>query len=524
MAEDEEKSRLYKLKPLVDRMPAVKQPEGHVHFRRKIIWTILILVIYFAMTNILIYGLDPAQTMDLFEQFRAIFAGESGSIVHLGIMPIVNASIIMQLFQGADIINLDMNDPDDKAVYQNTQKFLVIVMILVSAIPQVYGFLVPGQSFINTLDGIVAGQGLMLARMILVIQLSVGCYLLFLMDEVVSKWGIGSGISLFIVAGVSQGLFTGIFNWAPDPAGRTEAPVGAIPRAIYTFQHSSAQELVGGTFESLLLQPPNALITLPTTILIFLMVAYVQSSRVELPLAHGRARGARGRYPLKLIYASVIPIILAHALLANINLFSMLFYTNPTFQNFPLLGGQAWLGVYQPGTTEPISGLVWYISDVRGLSEWLIPLLSSDYLAMMSPEGVGWTYSRLQIVARVIGNFLFLTVFCILFSIFWVRTTNMDAESVAEQIQDSGMQIPGFRRDPRVLQKVLKRYIPAITIFSGFFIGTLAAGANLLGTVGDAGGVSLFLAISILTELYEQMGKEQMMEMHPVLRDFFGNQ
>jgi len=524
MAEDEDKSRLYKLKPLVDRMPAVKQPEGHVHFRRKIIWTILILVVYLCMTNILLYGLDPAQTMDLFEQFRAIFAGESGSIVHLGIMPIVNASIIMQLFQGADIINLDMKDPDDKAVYQNTQKFLVIVMILVQAVPQVYGFLVPGQSFIDALDGLVAGQGLMLARMILVIQLSVGCYLLFLMDEVVSKWGIGSGISLFIVAGVAQGLFTGIFNWAPDPAGRTEAPVGAIPRAVYTFQHSSAQELVGGTFESLLLQPPNALITLPTTILIFLMVAYVQSSRVELPLAHGRARGARGRYPLKLIYASVIPVILVSALLANINLFSMLFYTHPTFQNFPIFGEAAWLGVFQPGSTEPIAGAAWYISNVRGLNDWLLPLISDRYAGMLSPEGVGWTYSKLQIIARVIGHFIFMTVFSILFSIFWVRTTNMDAESVAEQIQDSGMQIPGFRRDPRVLRKVLERYIPAITVFSGFFIGALAASANMIGTVGDAGGVSLFLAISILTELYEQMGKEQMMEMHPVLRDFFGNQ
>ncbi|MFO7792846.1 MAG: preprotein translocase subunit SecY [Candidatus Saliniplasma sp.] len=524
MAEDEEKSRLYKLKPLVDRMPAVKQPEGHVHFRRKIIWTVLILVVYLCMTNILVYGLDPAQTMDLFEQFRAIFAGESGSIVHLGIMPIVNASIIMQLFQGADIINLDMKDEEDKAVYQNTQKFLVIVMILVQAVPQVYGFLVPGQGFIDVLNGMVAGHGELLARVIIIIQLSVGCYLLFLMDEVVSKWGIGSGISLFIVAGVAQGIFTGIFNWAPDPMGRTEAPVGAIPRTIYTMQHSSAQEFVGGGFETLLLQPPNALITIPTTILIFLMVAYVQSSRVELPLAHGRARGARGRYPLKLIYASVIPVILVSALLANINLFSMLFYTNPTFQNFPIFGEAAWLGVFQPGSTEPISGAAWYISNVKGLSDWLLPLISERYAGSMSPEGVSWTYSKLQIIARVISHFIFMTVFAILFSIFWVRTTNMDAESVAEQIQDSGMQIPGFRRDPRVLRKVLERYIPAITVFSGFFIGALAAGANMIGTVGDAGGVSLFLAISILTELYEQMGKEQMMEMHPVLRDFFGNQ
>ncbi|MFW5928344.1 MAG: preprotein translocase subunit SecY, partial [Thermoplasmatota archaeon] len=92
MAEEDEKSLLYKLKPITTRMPAVKKPEGHVHFRRKMLWLIVILVVYFSLTNVTIYGLDPQQTMDMFEQFRAIFAGESGSIVHLGISPIVNAS------------------------------------------------------------------------------------------------------------------------------------------------------------------------------------------------------------------------------------------------------------------------------------------------------------------------------------------------------------------------------------------------------------------------------------------------
>lgn len=70
MAKDDKESYLYKLKPLVDRMPAIKKPEGHVHFRRKMIWVGLILVVYFAMTNVTVYGLDPAKTMDLFAQFR----------------------------------------------------------------------------------------------------------------------------------------------------------------------------------------------------------------------------------------------------------------------------------------------------------------------------------------------------------------------------------------------------------------------------------------------------------------------
>ena len=102
-------SRLYGLKSLVDYLPSVKKPEGHVVFKTKFMWTVLILILYFSLTNIFIYGLDKTQTIDVFESFRAILAGASGSIMHLGIGPIVTASIIMQLFVGAKIVNIDLS-------------------------------------------------------------------------------------------------------------------------------------------------------------------------------------------------------------------------------------------------------------------------------------------------------------------------------------------------------------------------------------------------------------------------------
>src|SRR5512133_2182543 len=98
---EEKKSRLYKLKPFTDKLPAVRKPEGHVHFRTKMLWVVVILVVYFVMTNVYLYGLDQSETVDLFAQYRAILAGASGSLMQLGIGPIVTASIIMQLFVGA---------------------------------------------------------------------------------------------------------------------------------------------------------------------------------------------------------------------------------------------------------------------------------------------------------------------------------------------------------------------------------------------------------------------------------------
>lgn len=124
---------------------------------------------------------------------------------------------------------------------------------------------------------------------------------------------------------------------------------------------------------------------------------------------------------------------------------------------------------------------------------------------------------------RVLTYMSVMVLGSILFAKFWVETTNMGPRSVASQIQRSGMQIPGFRRDPRVLERVLERYIPAVTVLSGAIVGLLAASADLIGTTGNASGTGVLLAVGILIHFYEAMGREQMMEMHPVMRGFFGD-
>src|SRR5437773_460446 len=439
--EEQKKSRLYALKPLTDRLPAVSRPEGHVQFRTKMFWVLAILILYFAMTNIFIYGLDRTNVIDFFSSLRAILAGAQGSLMHLGIGPIVTASIIMQLFAGAKIINLNLQDDEDKSVYQGTQKFLVIVMIFVEAIPQVFGFLTPAGGFVSALNGsmlfglISSGHGDTLAKLLIVLQLFGGSYL------------------------------------------------------------------------------------------VFFIVAYVESTRIELPLAHGMARGARGRYPIRLMYASNIPVILVAAVLANVSMFSLLFWQHP---EWPIVGHATWIGAYPDATdnrvisgqiqrTTPIGGLAYYFSNVNGVQDWLLPLFN--------PNSYGVYLRGLEYWQVFVHLLVFLGVFIggsVMFAKFWIMTTNMGPEDVARQIESSGMQIPGFRRDPRILRRVLDRYIPVVAVISGASVGALAAGADMIGTVGNASGTGVLLSVGIMIQMYEAIGREQMMEMHPLLRQFFG--
>ena len=213
---------LDRMEPLLAAMPAVRSPEGHVHFKNKLLWTAGILILYFVLTNIPLFGLAP-DSQDMFLYYRALLAGASGSLIQLGIGPIVTASIVLQLLKGADILHIDTSEARGQVMYMGLQKILIFVMIIIEALPNlVGGFLLP--------DPAIAAQffggNLFAVSLIIFIQICIGGVLIMFMDEVVTKWGIGSGVGLFIIAGISQAIVNGFINWMPvsDPY-----PVGFFP-------------------------------------------------------------------------------------------------------------------------------------------------------------------------------------------------------------------------------------------------------------------------------------------------------
>ena len=270
----------------------------------------------------------------------------------------------------------------------------------------------------------------------------------------------------------------------------------------------------------MLLNHANPIAALVSSIIVFIIVGYAESSKLELPLTHGKVRGHRGQYPIRLVYASNIPVILMAALLANINMFTLLFWSHPVLSTTPIIGRDGWgsraewFGAYKPGATTPHDGFAWYASMVNGVGDWLMPLLNQT--------GDVYGHSLGQLMLHVFVYVFLMTAGSTVFAKFWIETTNMGAKDVAKQIERTGMQIPGFRKNPVVLERILERYIPPVTLFSGAFVGLLASGADLLGTVGNATGTGLLLAVGIILRTYEQIQKEQAMEMHPVLREFFG--
>ncbi|MBI4017621.1 MAG: preprotein translocase subunit SecY [Candidatus Aenigmarchaeota archaeon] len=452
-------------------LPGIEKPVQRLNFKKRVMWTIAMLVAFFLMSEITVWGTADA-ARGRFAFLETVLGSTIGSLMTLGIGPIVTASIILQLLNGSGLIKMDTSTAQGRAIYQGTQKLLAVAFAFFEAFAFVVFGAIPPASASTFVMGAV------------VLQLAMGGVITILMDEVVSKWGIGSGISLFIAAGVSRQIFINAFNFV-GTHGSIQA-LGIIPTAITQF-------IAGSPKDAML-----ALIPILFTVVVFFFVVYAQAMKVEIPLSLGTMRGFGHRYPLKLLYTSNIPVILTSALLANVQLWANLLQSRGT----PILGTIDAQGV-------ATSGLISWISPPHQVPFSTILIAALDPGISVSPQAWHWlSYS------------VFLIVSSIVFALFWVNTSNLDAGAVAKRLHNIGLGVPGFRSDVRIIERVLERYIPALTVLSGALIGLLAAFADFTGALGT--GTGILLTVMIIYSLYEQIAQQYMEDMHPMLRKFMG--
>jgi len=463
-------------------MLEVKRPERRVGFNEKLFWTGLALVLYLVMAVIPLYGIE-AGGEDPFRYLRVIFASQRGSLMELGIGPIVTAGLILQLLAGSGIIGCNFAEPRDRELFTVASKFFSIILIGVQASAYIIG------GVYGTLDP--------RAAIFVFVQLVVAGLVLMLLDEMIQKgWGFGSGISLFILAGVAQSvLWDALSPIFPAPGESTPNYYGAIPALIYNAVNGRL------TLQNAFVRDPShlpALLGLLTTVAVFLIVIYFEGIRVELPISHASYRGYRGRYPIKLLYVSNLPVIFASALFANVYFISQLLWSNYNQgnTNFWLnLVGMYSLGGEGQGPT-PIGGLVYYVIAPRSVSDVIAnPLRALVFAGIM-------------------------VAFCIVFSLTWLEVGGLGPSTVAKQLVDAGMQIPGFRRSGKSIEMVLKRYIPTVTVLGGAVVGLIAAVADFFGVFGT--GMGILLSVGILYQYYQILMQERVAEMYPAIRRFFG--
>jgi preprotein translocase subunit SecY len=198
------------------------------------------------------------------------------------------------------------------------------------------------------------------------------------------------------------------------------------------------------------------------------------------------------KWPLQFFYSSNMPVILTAALVANIQLFGSLLEN--WLQHPTILGG------FSNG--QAISGFAYW--------------LGNSNIVEASIRGSLQASMAFQAVTHILAY----AILSALFSFFWVKTSGMDEASQAKNILASGLAIPGFRKDPRVLESILSRYILPLTIMGGLAIGLLAGVTDILGALTS--GTALLLAITITYQLYQNIAQQHAMDMHPAMKKLIG--
>jgi preprotein translocase subunit SecY len=338
---------------------------------------------------------------------------------------------------------------------------------------------------ISGMYGTLAGT----TTIVMFLQLLGAGVVVMLLDELVQKgWGLGSGISLFIMAGVAQNIL-----WQAFSPG-TGLFVGALSALLGGQQTLMTWILGSGAYPSL--------IGFFATIGAFLVIIYMEGVRVELPMTYAGYKGFRSRYPIKLLYVSNLPVIFASALFANVYFFTQLIWST---QGAPrpgtnlltdILGTYGIANMTVSNQTQPMGGLAYYVTAPHSIQN-----VGADPVRALAYLGI-------------------LIVFCAVFSLIWLEVGGLGPSTVAQQLMDSGMQIPGYRRSGKPIESILKRYIPVVTILGGIIVGLVAGISDFLGVFGT--GTGILLSVGIIYQYYELLMRERAAEMFPAFRRILG--
>ncbi|KAJ3098993.1 translocon subunit [Phlyctochytrium bullatum] len=440
---------------------------GWIALRDKILYSMGALACYLICSHIPLYGVLSTETSDPMHWMRVVLGSTRGTLMELGISPLVTSAMVLQLLAGLNLIEVDYSVKEERALFGSVQKLFAFLIAFVQAsilvISGVYG------------EPTEIGAGVCGAIMI---QLLVAAIVTILLDELLQKgYGLGSGISLFVSAKVTESVFWKAFSPISSFGPRGYEYEGALMSLLHLLftRKDKFLALKEAVFRSHL---PNVS-GIIAAVLIFGAMIYVYSIRYEIRVTSNRVRGQGGNYPIKLLYTGAMPLVLQTAVLSNIY-----FVSQVLFRKFPnnilvrLIG--VWTN-HDGGRQQFASGgLVYYVSPPQSLlSVFSDPLQFVVYTA-------------------------FVLAACAYISRQWMEVSGTAPRDIAKLFHDQQISIQGHRDSNAKAH--LAKVIPPIATLGGLALGALAVGADLLSSAGS--GVGVVLAVAYILQYIEIFARE----------------
>lgn len=461
-------------KPLLALFPEIEKPKGLPGIKERILWTAVCLFVFLIACQVPVFGARPGNSSDPFYWMRVVLASNKGTLMELGISPMVSASMILELLVGVGFLVIDPNNREERAVFEGTQKVFALIITAVEAIAYVSSGMYGDPSQIGVL---MCG--------VIVAQLLMSTLICILLDELLQKgWGIGNGTSLFIATNVCDTIIWKCFSPSTINTGRGAEFEGAVIAFFHLLV--SRTDKVRALREAFYRpQLPN-LTNVFATFVVFAVVIFLQGFRVPL-MTKSKFNGVdRQPYMIKLFYTSNMPIILQTSIVSNINFFSQILSRRFGNRNFLInfLGRWEERGYHGGGNGQ--------LFPVGGLSYYLTP--PATFIDLMGDPVHGIFYV------------VFVLTSCAVFSRFWITVSHTAPRDVAKQLVAQGRWLVQARENEEEMTRLLDKYIPAAASFGGLCVGALTMSADFLGAIGS--GTGILLSVTMINQYFEILQSE----------------
>jgi len=453
---------IYLIEPIADYIPYVPKPTIPIKSNEKLVWTGMVLFIYLIYSQIPLYGIYKTRDADPLHYMRVILASSRGTLSELGISPIITSSFLLSILRAFRILSVDPNVKEDKIRFEQTMKFVAIVITFGQAIAYVVGGMYGPVQEIGRINSIL-----------LVAQLVIGGIIIIILDEILShKYGLISGISLFVATNISENFFWKCFSPFTITNQRGIEYEGAVI-AFFHFLITKKNKYKALSLAFFRQSAPN-LSQVLFTILIILLVIYLWKFKIEIKLCHKKMPGRSFSQPIKLFYSSTTPVIVMNTFISNISTFSQLIYQRYPNNLFVKLLG-TWAHV--DGEEIATGGVAYFFTPPHSFSDLIIhPLKSVVYILTILYVSGLFT----QTVVALMGK---------------------GASDMARGLKHEGFFLEGMKENEEGIYKRLERIIPTVSFLCGMLIAFLQILADLIGAIGS--GTGILLLVSTILEVQE---------------------
>jgi preprotein translocase subunit SecY len=421
--------------------------------RKKILFTIAMLLIARLTAHIPVPGIDPSQLQKALQSNSGVnqvfsllnvFSGGSlqASVGIMGVYPYITASIVVQLLQPI-FPRLEAMAREGEAGRNRLSqitRYLTVPLALLQAFGQMA--LLTSAGAINSGQFNLFSASTFVPTLGTLISLTAGTMFLVWLGELITENGIGNGISLII--------FANIVSRIPQLVGSTLVSTS-----------STGGPTTNGNLVTIVLVGGLGLL------MIYLMVIVYQAQRrvpVQYPtkrrIMQGMRTGAQTTYiPLQVNSAGMIPLIFASSIL-------------------------------------------------------LLPVVISQYLVYSSNKWLANVFTNVRLALDTTGLLYWALYGAFVFAFtFFYATVIWDQQNIADNLQKQGAFIPGIRPGLQT-DDYLKRILRRITFGGAIFLGVVSIAPYFISHSAAnqvIGVASLLIVVGVVMDTVKQLEAQMVM-------------